>query len=112
MNNPFKILSISYTSNDDEVKSAYLQQIRQFPPDRYPEKFKKIKEAYEKLKTERDRIACRLFCAEDLTLIDLMESIKKQDSIISSEKLIDFIAEFAKDHMKSLIQKKLAPEVD
>jgi len=50
--------------NDKMVKDAYLQKVHQFPPEQYPEKFRKIREAYELLKDEKARLAYSLFYTE------------------------------------------------
>ncbi len=47
---PYAILGVLSDADDDSVRKAYLDFVRQFSPDRNPEKFKKISEAYEILK--------------------------------------------------------------
>jgi curved DNA-binding protein CbpA len=54
------ILGLPLDADDQAIRQRYLQLIQQYPPERYPEKFKKIIQAYEALKTPRERIRTRL----------------------------------------------------
>lgn len=61
MLNPFTILNIDASADDEAVRSAYLQAIRQSPPDRDPEGFQRIRQAYEAIRDAEKRLALRLF---------------------------------------------------
>ena len=64
MTDPFEILGISPDAIDDEIRAAYLARVRVCPPDRSPEQFEKIRDAYEKLRDPRARIRHRLFSVD------------------------------------------------
>lgn len=49
-------LRISFPSTDEEIRRAYLHMVKRFPPERYPQEFAGISEAYEALKDETHRI--------------------------------------------------------
>ena len=61
MSSPFVVLGITETADDIAIKKAYLQQVREYPPERFPERFQAIRAAYEAIKTRRDRLSYRLF---------------------------------------------------
>lgn len=61
MKTPFAILDIPEDTNDEGVRKAYLAKVRGFPPERFPEEFKQIRQAYERIATEKDRLSYRLF---------------------------------------------------
>ena len=61
---PFEILRISPDASDDEVRAAYLVRVREFPPDRSPEQFERVRDAYEKVRDRRARIRYRLFSVD------------------------------------------------
>jgi curved DNA-binding protein CbpA len=44
---PFHILGLSTEADEAEVRARYLELVKQFPPDREPEKFREIRAAYE-----------------------------------------------------------------
>ncbi|RUM94737.1 MAG: molecular chaperone DnaJ [Thiothrix sp.] len=72
MKNPYLILGLSKPAKfgdlkDDQVQSSYLALVRQFPPDRHPQRFEEIRRAYEQLKTYKARVSHDLF---DTTLPD------------------------------------------
>lgn len=54
--NYFKVLEISADATESEIKKAYFTQVRKYPPEKFPEKFAKIREAYEFLLDENNRI--------------------------------------------------------
>ena len=61
---PYEILAIDRQADDRTVRQAYLELVRRYPPDRYPDRFRMIHEAYEQLKDEQSRLAYYLFDRE------------------------------------------------
>lgn len=47
--NLYDILQVDRTADDREIKKAYVRMLRKYPPEKAPEEFKKIREAYERL---------------------------------------------------------------
>lgn len=83
MKTPFEILGVDETADDQQIKKAYLAEVRQFPPERFPEEFKRIREAYEKIKTVKDRLRYLLFdtrlpAAEEIAGLLLDATAKKR----------------------------------
>ncbi|QQS54846.1 MAG: J domain-containing protein [Candidatus Competibacteraceae bacterium] len=74
MPNPFTVLGVVETADDDTIKKAYLQQVREHPPERDAERFQTIRAAYEAIKTRRDRLSYRLFQKEIPDLAGLVAS--------------------------------------
>jgi curved DNA-binding protein CbpA len=74
MKNPFVLLGVSETADDEAIKKAYLQQVRQHPPEREPEQFQAIRVAFEAIKTHRDRLRYRLFQQEAPDMEALVET--------------------------------------
>jgi curved DNA-binding protein CbpA len=73
MSNPFAVLGVADTAADDDaIKKAYLQRVREYPPERNPERFQAIRAAYEAVKTQRDRLRHRLFQQETSDLAGLV----------------------------------------
>lgn len=58
---PYDILKVAINSDDENIRKSYLKLVRQFPPDLFPEEFKKISNAYSQIKDEKTRIKYYLF---------------------------------------------------
>jgi len=62
---PFQILGVPTDADDDRIRAAYLRKVRQHPPERDPEAFRRIRQAYEAIRDVRTRIAYQLFHVPD-----------------------------------------------
>jgi hypothetical protein len=49
------LLGVSVEATDAELRAAYLEKVQQFPPDRDPEQFELVRDAYEQLRDPRLR---------------------------------------------------------
>ncbi|MBF0110383.1 MAG: DnaJ domain-containing protein [Magnetococcales bacterium] len=59
---PYFVLGVTREVDDDEViRRAYLERIRQWPPERHPERFRKVSEAYTLIQTRKKRLNFNLF---------------------------------------------------
>ncbi len=59
--NPYDQLGIDADADDAAIRQAYLECVKRYPPERYPERFAAVNKAYEALKTEERRMEYRLF---------------------------------------------------
>ncbi len=48
--NPFQTLGIPEDAGEAEIRARYLELVKQFPPERNPEKFREIRAAFEAAK--------------------------------------------------------------
>ncbi len=53
---PLSVLGLTEPTTDEQVKKAYLTLIRQYSPERDPERFQQIRSAYEAASTEKRRL--------------------------------------------------------
>lgn len=60
---PYAALGVEHGATSAQVRAAYLQRVRERPPERDPEGFKRVREAYELLRSPRKRA--------ELTLLEL-----------------------------------------
>ena len=51
--NSWAVLGISINASEEEIRSAYLAKVKEHPPDRSPEEFERIRDAYETLRDPR-----------------------------------------------------------
>lgn len=58
---PYEALGLRPGATDEEIRAAYLQRVREHPPDREPEAFERIRDAWEVLRDPRKRARLWLF---------------------------------------------------
>ncbi len=73
MRDPYLILGLGPDADDAAVERAYHDAIRRCPPERDGARFSAIREAFEELRTERDRLAYELFDRTPVTPDDILE---------------------------------------
>lgn len=61
MNNLHEVFGLSPQASDEEIRNRYLQLVREFPPDRAPERFAEIRAAYDQLRDPLPRLERQLF---------------------------------------------------
>jgi curved DNA-binding protein CbpA len=73
---PYQVLELPPDSDDEAIRRRYLELVRRFSPERYPEKFAAIRTAYESLRDLNTRLRYRLFEAGKNETVDaLIEEI-------------------------------------
>ncbi|MBN1231962.1 MAG: DnaJ domain-containing protein [Candidatus Coatesbacteria bacterium] len=55
MANLYEILGVKENASPQEIKQAYFKAIRKFPPEKFPEEFRKVRQSYEILKNTQTR---------------------------------------------------------
>ncbi|MGR9106989.1 MAG: J domain-containing protein [Gammaproteobacteria bacterium] len=66
MINSFELLNVPESAGDEEIRAAYLAKVREFPPERFPKEFQAVREAYDRVKTEKARIAYLYFDTREI----------------------------------------------
>src|SRR5260370_13149002 len=61
MDDPYATLGLPPGSDDEAIRRRYLELVRQFPPERHPERFAAVRRAYESLRDLNTRLRYRLF---------------------------------------------------
>ncbi len=61
MPNPYATLDLTIDADSARIRQRYLELVRQFPPDRDPERFAEIREAYNQLCDPVQWMKTRLF---------------------------------------------------
>ena len=64
LEDPREILGVPLDAGDERIRDAYLQKVREHPPDREPAAFERIRDAYEALRDPRRR-ALHMFLSAD-----------------------------------------------
>lgn len=75
-----KVLGIERAATEAEIKQAYFAQVREHPPERDPQGFKRIRAAYEKLRAAGERAETDLFLVEDQPATLALAALQRSDS--------------------------------
>ena len=65
---PFAVLGVDETADDDAIKRRYLALVRAYPPDREPERFQALRGAYEAVSGQRERLEQNLLHTSNAAL--------------------------------------------
>jgi hypothetical protein len=61
---PKQVLGVDVGASAEEIRAAYLRKVKEFPPERSPAEFERIRDAYEILRDPQRRLAHRLFSVD------------------------------------------------
>jgi curved DNA-binding protein CbpA len=82
--NPYLVLDVPLEADDQAIRQAYLNGIKDASPDSDPKRFQALSQAYEKIKDESRRLHYALFnqeCPGDSPLDVLVRYAQAQRSI-------------------------------
>lgn len=61
---PFRTLGVTRDAGPEAIEEAYLALVRAHPPQRDPERFKQVRDAYERISSADGRLEALLFSLE------------------------------------------------
>jgi curved DNA-binding protein CbpA len=80
MRDPFTVLGVAEDADDAEIRRRYLALVREFPPDRAPERFQELRAAYDALSDEHKRLETKLLHTNAAALTRLTMNALRADS--------------------------------
>ena len=72
MNDPYEVLGIATDADEAAIRQLYLELVRQFPPDRAPERFTAIRAAFDELRDPARRIQNLILRPSRTTTLDAL----------------------------------------
>lgn len=91
--NPETILGVTPDAGDEEIRAAYLRKVAEFPPDRSPEEFERVRDAYETLRDPRRRTRRILDADPQAPFASLLEGLPAQRRHVGPEPWLAAIRE-------------------
>src|SRR4051794_8339271 len=70
MTDPYATLGVPADSDDAAIRRRYLELVKQYSPERHPERFAAVRQAYESLRDLDTRLRYRLFEAGKADSVD------------------------------------------
>jgi hypothetical protein len=88
------VLGVSAPLGDEELRAAYLQKVQEHPPDREPELFEQIRDAYEHLRNPDVRAQAVLEGPDPTApLQTLLDGLKPQRTYVGSQLWMELLKE-------------------
>ena len=88
------LLGVSPAASEAELRAAYLQKVREHPPDRDPELFEQIRDAYEHLRNPAVRAQAVLAGPDpEAPLTTLVADEKRARNFVGSQLWIELLKE-------------------
>jgi DnaJ-domain-containing protein 1 len=83
---PQNILGVSQDAAAEEIRSAYLNKIKEYPPERCPEEFERVRDAYKILSDPRRRIRVMLQSTNpEAPLVTLLDNQKQNRQFVGPD---------------------------
>jgi curved DNA-binding protein CbpA len=83
---PREVLEIDAEAGEEEIRAAYLRKVKEYPPDRAPREFERVRDAYEMLRDPRSRTRALLLAADPKQpLVSLFDGLKPKRQFIGPE---------------------------
>lgn len=79
MTTPYEILDVNTEATDIEIKQAYLQKVKDCPPDHNTAQFHNIRDAYESINDHKSRLAHALFTLPEANFNQLVNQVMSTD---------------------------------
>lgn len=57
---PWSVLGLGVDASDDQIRAAYLEGVKRHPPDRDPDAFERVRDAYDQIRDPGRRISLML----------------------------------------------------
>ena len=91
---PQKILGVPDDAGTAEIRTAYLNKIKEYPPEKFPAKFERVRDAYTILSDVRYRIRLMFQSADpEASLETLLNNQKQNRQSVGPEAWFDALGE-------------------
>lgn len=61
---PIDVLVVAPNASEEEIRAAYLRKVQEYPPDKAPDEFEMVRNAYEILRDPRKRTLAMLHASD------------------------------------------------
>lgn len=85
---PYIVLGLSRGADRSEIRTTYFALVRQHPPEQDPETFKRIRAAYDKLRTAQRRAATDLFMLQPPPPWKAPKRQPKADTLVTRQEIL------------------------
>ena len=87
---PQNILGITQDAKAEEIRAAYLSRIKEYPPEKFPAEFERVRDAYTILSDPHYRTRMMLQAADpEASLVSLLDNQKQKRQFVGPEAWLD-----------------------
>jgi hypothetical protein len=84
--NPLNILGVPQDAGPDQIRRAYLNKIKEYPPEKFPAEFEQVRDAYTMLSDARYRTRLMLRSADpEASIVMLLDDQKQNRQFVGPE---------------------------
>jgi DnaJ-class molecular chaperone len=84
--NPQHILGVAQDAKSGEIRTAYLNKIKEYPPEKFPAEFERVRDAYTILSDAHYRTRMMLQLADpEASLVTLLDNQKQKRQFVGPE---------------------------
>jgi curved DNA-binding protein CbpA len=83
MTDPREVLGVSQDAGEEEIRAAYVRKVKEHPPDRSPEEFERVRDAYDNLRDPRRRMRDSLLSVDPFTPFTSVVEVNEQQGRFS-----------------------------
>ena len=88
--NPQSILDVPQDADPGEIRTAYLNKIKEYPPEKFPAEFERVRDAYAILSDAHYRTRMILQSANpEASLLTLLDNQKQKRQFVGPEAWLD-----------------------
>jgi len=77
-----ELLGVGPEAGEEEIRAAYVRKVKEYPPDRSPREFERVREAYEALRDPQRRTRDVLAAAPDQPLASLLKGRQSERRLV------------------------------
>lgn len=89
-----ELLGVEMSASDEQLRSAYLKQLQLHPPDRDPEAFERIRDAYEQLRNPAVRAEAVLHGPDlDAPLSSILDGLPPRRAFVGTQLWMELLKE-------------------
>jgi curved DNA-binding protein CbpA len=87
-NDPYAVLGVERTASSAEIKKAYFALVREYPPERAPDAFKRVRAAYERLRDPEQRLETEILLLRPWPEASRKRRMPKLDTTLHHEDVL------------------------
>lgn len=91
---PWEVLGVPADASEETLRQAYLKKLRQYPPDRAPEEFERIRDAYDMARKPGMRMQAMLTGENpEASLVSLLDGVEWERAFVGPKPWLALLKE-------------------